>query len=212
MASRVGYDQVPESGSSHRRIGRWHAPADRHRAHDIAQFGGELRIIREFEASDAVRLKTVRPPNPLHRTDANARLSRHQSAGPMRGFDGRILQGQTHDPLGDLIVELLISAGRVLWRSRPPNPSSAKRSCHRQTQVFDLPVRRMISFVPSPSALNRTIQARQTCFCGAFRSAAIAASRRRSDRETVMEIPVRMPQTRTRRQIPESYSGLKRQI
>ena len=45
-----------------------------------------------------------------------------------------------------------------------------KRSCQRQTQVFDLPVRRMISFVPTPSALKRTISARQTCFCGALRS------------------------------------------
>ena len=27
-----------------------------------------------------------------------------------------------------------------------------KRSCQRQTQVFDLPVRRMISLVPTPSA------------------------------------------------------------
>jgi hypothetical protein len=31
-----------------------------------------------------------------------------------------------------------------------------KRSCQRHTQVFDLPVRRMISLVPTPSALNRT--------------------------------------------------------
>ena len=32
-----------------------------------------------------------------------------------------------------------------------------KRSCQRHTQVFDLPVRRIISLVPTPSALNRTI-------------------------------------------------------
>ena len=56
--------------------------------------------------------------------------------------------------------------GRVLSRSSPSTPSAAKRSCQRQTQVFDLPVRRMISIVPTPSALNSTISARQTCFCG----------------------------------------------
>ena len=56
--------------------------------------------------------------------------------------------------------------GRVLSRSRPSTPSSTKRSCQRQTQVFDLPVRRMISTVPTPSAVSRTISARQTCFCG----------------------------------------------
>jgi hypothetical protein len=33
-------------------------------------------------------------------------------------------------------------------------------ACHRQTQVFDLAVRRMISFVPSPSAVSKTISAR----------------------------------------------------
>ena len=35
-----------------------------------------------------------------------------------------------------------------------------KRSCQRQTQVFDLPVSRMISLVPMPWALNSTISAR----------------------------------------------------
>ena len=58
-----------------------------------------------------------------------------------------------------------------------------KRSCQRQTQVFDLPVRRMISLVPTPSALNRTISARQTCLCGVLRSRA-SAFRRRSSRDT----------------------------
>jgi hypothetical protein len=38
------------------------------------------------------------------------------------------------------------------------------RACQRQTQVFDVPVWRMISFVPTPSAESRTIPARQTCF------------------------------------------------
>ena len=35
--------------------------------------------------------------------------------------------------------------GRVLSRRRPSKPSCMKRSCQRQTQVFDLPVRRIIS-------------------------------------------------------------------
>ena len=49
-------------------------------------------------------------------------------------------------------------------------PSFMNRSCQRQTQVFDLPVRRMISLVPTPSALERMIAARQACFCEALRS------------------------------------------
>ena len=55
--------------------------------------------------------------------------------------------------------------GRVLSCRRPAMPSFMNRSCQRQTQVFDLPVRRMISLVPTPSALERMIAARQACFC-----------------------------------------------
>ena len=99
--------------------------------------------------------------------------------------------------------------GRVLSRSSPSTPSSAKRSCQRQTQVLDLPVRRMISTVPTPSALSRMISARQTCFCGALRSLTSAPSRPRSVGETVKDIPVRMRQTRTatekRNPNPDSY-------
>jgi hypothetical protein len=61
-------------------------------------------------------------------------------------------------------------------------PSFMNRSCQRQTQVFDLPVRRMISLVPTPSALERMIAARQACFCEALRSLVIASSRPRTDR------------------------------
>jgi hypothetical protein len=87
-------------------------------------------------------------------------------------------------------------------------PSFMNRSCQRQTQVFDLPVRRMISLVPTPSALERMIAARQACFCEALRSLVIASSRPRTDRVIVMEIPVRMRQTRTATETGESQSGL----
>ena len=87
--------------------------------------------------------------------------------------------------------------GRVLSCRRPSMPSFMNRSCQRQTQVFDLPVRRMISLVPTPSALERMISARQACFCEALRSLVIASSRPRTGRVIVMEIPVRRRQTRT---------------
>ena len=54
--------------------------------------------------------------------------------------------------------------GRVLSRKRPSTPSTAKRSCQRQTHVLDLPVSRMIALVPTPAALSSTICARHTCF------------------------------------------------
>jgi hypothetical protein len=84
-----------------------------------------------------------------------------------------------------------------------------KRSCQRHTQVFDLPVRRMISLVPTPSALNRTISARQTCLCGVLRSRASAFRRRRSAGPRVMEISVRMRQTRMHSGPGESPPGFK---
>src|ERR1700749_127974 len=84
-----------------------------------------------------------------------------------------------------------------------------KRSCQRHTQVFDLTVRRMISLVPTPSALNRTISARQTCLCGLLRSRASAFRRRRSAGLRVMEIPVRMRQTRMHSGPGESPPGFK---
>jgi hypothetical protein len=52
--------------------------------------------------------------------------------------------------------------GRVLSRLSPGTPSARYRSCQRQTVGFDMPVRRMIRAVPSPSAIARTISARQT--------------------------------------------------
>jgi len=101
-----------------------------------------------------------------------------------------------------------LPGGRVLSRSRPAIPASANRSCQRQTVVFDLPVAAMMARVPRPSAVSRTIRARQTCFWAAFRSATITASRRRSAAETPMEIPVRMTQIRTEGTRRESQIGL----
>jgi hypothetical protein len=51
-----------------------------------------------------------------------------------------------------------------------------KRCCQRQTQVLEVPVRRMISLVPTLSALRSTMAARQACFCEELRSLVIASS------------------------------------
>jgi hypothetical protein len=98
--------------------------------------------------------------------------------------------------------------GRVLSRIRPETPSFMKRSCQRQTAVLLVSVRRMISAVPQPSAVSRTICARQTCFCGLFRSTTIAARRWRSSVFNSTVTPVRMRQTRTHRDAGESQIGL----
>ena len=82
----------------------------------------------------------------------------------------------------------------VLSRSSPATPSRMKRSCQRQTHGLDLPVRRMISAVPQPSAVARTILARQTCFWRLLRSATTASRRARSAGLTSTVIPSRMAQ------------------
>ena len=54
--------------------------------------------------------------------------------------------------------------GRVLSRHREATPSALNRSCQRQMTVLAFPIRHMISAVPWPSAVSKTILARQTCF------------------------------------------------
>ena len=58
--------------------------------------------------------------------------------------------------------------GRVLSCRSPSTPSAANRF-RPPTQVLDVLVSRMIGLAPAPSALSKTICARQTCFYGAFR-------------------------------------------
>ena len=63
---------------------------------------------------------------------------------------------------------------------------------------FETPARRIISAMLQPSAVARMIRARQTCFCGLFRSATTAANRSRSVALTSMLIPSRMLHHRIR--------------
>src|ERR687885_33016 len=85
-----------------------------------------------------------------------------------------------------------VPGGRVLSRSTPPPPPATKRSRQRRTQGLDLPVRRTVALVPSPSAAARMILARQTCFWGLLRSATTASRRARSAAETSTVIPPRI--------------------
>ena len=101
-----------------------------------------------------------------------------------------------------------LPGGRVLSTSSPSTPACAKRSCQRQTVVFDLPVKVMTPVVPTPSEVRRMIRARHACFCEVLRSATMASRRRRSAAETEIVIPLRMPQTLMREGRRESQSGL----
>jgi hypothetical protein len=103
-----------------------------------------------------------------------------------------VLRGQ-HGPsqqsgvLRELRVQLVF--GLACTKDRPTSmpttpwqPSSMKRSCHRHTAGFDMPVRRMISFVPWPSAVASTILARQIALALLLRSLMMASSRARFER------------------------------
>jgi hypothetical protein len=85
--------------------------------------------------------------------------------------------------------------GRVLSCSRPSIPACMNRSRQRHTVTLLVPAWRMISLVPTPSAVSSTIRARQTCFCRLFRSATIACKRARSAAFTSTVIPSRMPRS-----------------
>jgi hypothetical protein len=94
---------------------------------------------------------------------------------------------------------------RLLSRTSPATPARMNRSCQRQTQGLDTSAWRMIAVVPQPAAVARMIFARQTCFCGLFRSATTRSSRPRSAALTSMLIPSRMPQHATHHTSMESY-------
>jgi hypothetical protein len=173
-------------------------------ADDVAQLVDKLRVGGELELFHPMRLQAVRPPDALDGTCADIDDLCHPGGGPVSRFCWRGGLGERHDAFGDVRPQR-----RDARTSRLVSQETVKRSCQRQTQVFDLPVRRMISLVPTPSALNSTISARQTCLCGALRSRVSTFRRRRSAGLRVMEIPVRMRQTRMRPIPWESPPGFK---
>jgi hypothetical protein len=135
---------------------------------DIVEFIGKRRIIRQLELPEAVR---CRPCAFQMRRTALALIllaAAIMSAVQCVVSPGASLSVRATTRSASSGARRAMREGRVLSRSKPSTPSAMKRSCQRQTQVLDLPVRRMIAAVPTPSADNKMIDARQTCFCGAL--------------------------------------------
>ena len=150
-------------------------------ADDIAQLGREVGIVGQLELAQPVRLKAGRPPDALHRTDAESLIPTALAIASAVQWvvspgGGSIVSATTRSAISGASGGL--RDGRVLSRS-PSTASCIKRSCQRQTAALATPASRMISAVPQPS-----IRARQACFCGLLRSTAMAASRSRSAGET----------------------------
>ncbi len=166
-------------------------------ADHVAQLGGEGRVRGELERPNSVRLQPVRRPRPRCTEAGEIPTARAIArtvqwvAWPGGAASVRATTRSTRSTASRGMRE-----GRV--RSAPNLPSTpASRymlACQRQTLGLALPVRRMISTVPSRSAERRTMLARQTCFCGLFRSVATAAKRARSPAESQRQQGSRMTQ------------------
>ena len=127
-------------------------------ADDVLELGGEVRIVGQLELAHPMGLETMRSPDALHRADADPDRLGHRRRGPV----GRLAGG---GPAVRSITRAItawssggLRDGRVLSRSSPSTPACMKRSCQRQTTDLLLPSARMISAVPKPSAVSRTIR------------------------------------------------------
>ena len=156
----------------------------------VAQLGDERRVPGELEGAHPMRGEPVRLPDALHRAQARCWLpwpsSGRSSGSPRRAArPGLARRRGRRGPAAAVTCQ----ACWLLSRSRPATPSCANRSRQRRTEGRERPAQRPIAVVPWPSAAARATLARQTCFCGLFRSATIASSRRRSAGLTWMVVP-----------------------
>ena len=71
----------------------------------VAQLVDELRVVGELELLDPVRLETMRAPDALDGTRADADGFRHHRGSPVGRLDGRIGPGERDDTLGDIRPE-----------------------------------------------------------------------------------------------------------
>ena len=98
------------------------------------QLVDEVRIIRELELPDAMRLQSVRPPDALHRACADAGRLRHHRRGPVRGLGWGIGLGESHHACRN-------------FRSERRN---ARRACLVAQQALEALPRE--AFLPAPDA------------------------------------------------------------
>lgn len=174
-----------------------------------AQIGGEPRIVGALELPGSMRLQAVRPPDALHRTDADASQLDRCPRRPVGGLAGRRTQREGHQPCPDLGPQRRDPGGRALSRSRPSTPAAVKLSSQRQTAIL------MDAGTPHNLA-GTVVLDRQQDDLGPpdmlVRAAAICADRRSGSRSAaVMVILMRGPRFAHRRAPGESPKRLLRQ-
>ena len=133
-------------------------------ADHFAQLGDDVGIVRELELPHPMGPKPVCAPDALHRADADSDRLGHHGGDPVGRLGGRVAQRQGDHPLGHLRAERRDVRWPCLVAQQSVVALLREALLPRQTQVFDLPVRRMIPLVPMSSALSSTICVRQTCF------------------------------------------------
>ena len=79
-------------------------------------------VLGELELVDAMWLKSVPAPDPLHRIDADADHLRHGRTRPMRDLARQRLHRQGDDALGDRGIELGDALGPCLVGQKPLEP------------------------------------------------------------------------------------------
>ena len=136
-------------------LGWVHVEAD-----DVLDLGGERRVVGLLEGPDAMRLEAMSRPDPLNGAQTDADDFGHHAARPVGCGFGRLTAGQSQH-LGDDRRRQRRAAGkRVLSRSSPAMPSSAKRCCQRHTEGRLAPLRAATSSTVSRSADRRMILTR----------------------------------------------------
>jgi len=146
--------------------------------HDIAKLLGKPLVVRQFELTGTMRLKTVLAPDALHRRDADTGHLGQRRSRPMDGFARRLFQGPSNNRTGDFRPQWRNARRACLVGQEPVHAFIHKPFLPAPDRVLgNAPACHSISFVPTESAVRRMIRARQTCFRGLFRSAAIASKR-----------------------------------
>jgi hypothetical protein len=144
------------------------------KADGVTEFIDELRIIGKLELPNTVRLEAVGAP------DSVTELALISASLAISEAIQWVVS-----PGGSSCVRVATHAITSGGQSRGARkarlvaqqaflPSCMNSSCQRHMHAFDVPVRRMISLVPTLSVLRSTISARQTCFrvrCDSCRSA-----------------------------------------
>ena len=149
-------------------------------------------------------------PDALDRTHAEPSRLRHRGSGPVGRLTRRVAKRQGDHALRRLGAQRLDFRGTRLVTNQAVEFVLHKAFLPAPNAGLGLGLfAGMIPFVPTPSAVNSTISARQTCFCGALRSCTTALSRRISADETERDFPARIAHSACRARIgnPSQDSG-----